>query len=237
MQINRIFLCILLILSLTFLAACSGASARSEEQDRSFIDSLTFLGDSTTAHMLKRAPLRDGEHSRQVWATASRYLNLDSKITYTKIICPDFSEEMTIAEAAARVKPHYLVITLGIDYGVYYYRNDLATFRFYYEKLLNEITSASPNTQLILQSIFPVARCCTVITNEMVDAANSEIRSIAASRGLFYLDSNRILRDESGYLCPQFCFSEDGIHLTRTAYEKIFSHISSLESAIKEANT
>ncbi len=190
---------------------------------------LTFLGDSTTAHMASRAKVAQG----QVWASKSRYLNLSARITYEKIICPTNGEELTIAEVAAIVRPERLVITLGIDYGVYYYRNDLKTFALYYEKLLDAILDASPETTLILQSIFPVGRSSHAITKEMVGNANAVIADIAAKRNLVFVDATGVLCDSDGYLKDEFCYSADGIHLTATAYEAILENLKNYETEIR----
>ena len=239
MHFNRVFLCLLCCLLLC--NGCEKASAAHTEamqeqvcnKQACFLDTLTFLGDSTTAHMLLRAPLKDGKESKQVWATKSRYLNLSSRITYEKIICPENGQELTIAEVAAVTKPARLVITLGIDYGVYYYRNKLDTFGYYYEKLLDAILAASPNTNLILQSIFPVGKNSTVITNAMVDNANRVIAEIAARRSLVYIDTATALKDAEGYLKADYCYSDDGIHLTASAYEAIFENIKNYETEVK----
>ena len=117
------------------------------------------------------------------------------------------------------------MITLGIDYGVYYYRNDLSVFSKYYEKLLDEIHAASPQTKILLQSIFPVTADCKGITNEMIDNANAAIRALAEKKEICYLDTQSVLRDKEGYLKKEYCFSEDGIHLTSAAYCKILAYI------------
>ena len=163
---------------------------------------------------------------KQIWATKERYLNLDSHITRAKIVAPDTGKEERIAEVAARLKPQNLVITLGIDYGVYYYRNDLSVFTKYYERLLDDVATASPDTRIYLQSIFPVSTACKSITNEMIDNANAAIRALAQKRNLPYLDTQSVLRDERGFLKKEYCYSEDGIHLTGAAYEAILAYIS-----------
>lgn len=238
MHFNRIFLCIFCLL-LPFTAACGTAKAATDIQslpvsqnELAFIDTLTFLGDSTTAHMATRAPFGEKGAAGRVWMTKSRFLNLSPRITYERIVCPDNGEEMTIGEVAARIKPAYLVITLGIDYGVYYYQNDQKSFAYYYEKLLDTIHTASPDTTLILQSIFPVGVQSRSITNEMVDAANQTIAAIAAKHGLVFVDANSILKDSDGFLAQKYCYSDDGIHLTAAAYEKIFENLKNYESEI-----
>ena len=220
MRYNRIFLFFLLF-SLLF-CSCQRTGAVEEASGSDPVASLTFLGDSITAHMQSRAAVKP----EQIWATKERYLNLDSRITHAKILAPDTGKEERIADVAARVKPQNLVITLGIDYGVYYYRNDLSVFAKYYEKLLDQISAATPDTRIILQSIFPVAASCKGITNEMIDNANATIKEIAARRNLLYLDTQSVLRGADGFLKKEYCFSEDGIHLTRTAYDAILAYIS-----------
>ena len=219
MRYNRIFL--LLFATLTLLCACQHAQAANKAVDTRFTDSLTFLGDSITAHMESRADVR----AAQIWASKARYLNLDSRITYAKIVAPDTGEEELIADVAARIRPPYLLVALGVDYGVYYYRNEPQTFAKYYEKLLDALSAASPDTKILLQSVLPVAESCKALTNEMIDRTNTVIREIAARRGLSYLDTQSVLRDENGFLRAEYCYSEDGIHLTAKAYTAILNYI------------
>ena len=220
MRYNRIFLFFLIVCQL--LCGCARADAAQEGGEQAALADFTFLGDSITAHMQSRAAVAPA----QIWASKERYLNLDSRITYAKIVAPDTGKEEPIADVAARLKPAHLVITLGVDYGVYYYRHDLSLFAKYYEKLLDLIEKASPDTKLYLQSILPVTAACQNITNEMIDNANAVIKEIAQARNLTYLDTQSVMRDADGYLKKEYCYSEDGIHLTRTAYEKILDYIS-----------
>ena len=219
MRCNRIFLFVFTLLLLC--SGCQRAVAAEPVPTGSFTDSLTFLGDSITAHMEQRADVSPS----QIWATKERYLNLDSRITYAKIVAPDTHEEESIAAVAARIKPRYLVITLGVDYGVYYYREDLSLFALYYEKLLDAVQTASPDTVILLQSIFPVGEDSKIITNSMIDNANAVLHDIAERRALLYLDTQSVLRDENGYLKREYCYSADGIHLTEAAYDAVLSHI------------
>ena len=87
---------------------------------QAYQDKLTFLGDSLTAHLVSRGVLTDGQNTKQVWRTKDNMLNLDSPITSDKINLPGTDRYVTIAEAAAELKPEILVITLGTDYGVSY---------------------------------------------------------------------------------------------------------------------
>ena len=87
---------------------------------------------------------------------------------------------------------------------------------------------------MILQSIFPVTAASTAITNEMIDNANLVICAIAADRGLVFVDANRVLKDEDGYLAAAYCNSADGIHLSEAGYAKILKNLAEYRSAICE---
>lgn len=235
MLINRIFsLFLAFFLALPAFVACRAEQTPPDEnrpvasEGEAFFDTLTFLGDSTTAHMQQRSAIP----KERIWATAERYLNLDSRITYAKIVAPDSGAQETIATVAARLQPRRLVITLGIDYGVYYYRDRPELFRLYYGKLLDAISEASPRTTLILQSIFPVGRNARGVTNAMVASANAIIAEIAQERALFFVDQTPVLADTEGFLRDEYCYSEDGLHLTASAYTAILGHFAELEDKI-----
>ena len=189
----------------------------------SYQDSLTFLGDSLTAHLVSREVLTGRRNTTQVWRTASGMLNLNSEITEARIRDPYGGESLTIAEAAAKYKPPVLVITLGTDWGVSYLGE--TDFKHAYRKLICAIREASPDTILILQSIYPVTESCAVLTNAQIDRANGWVVELAETEGCAYLDTCRVLKDESGALAAQYCDSADGIHLNRAAYEVILAYI------------
>lgn len=186
-------------------------------------DSLTFVGDSLTAHLVSRAVLTDGKNTRQVWRSESNMINLNSEVTSAKIIYPATGEKMTIAEAAAAAKPPILIITLGTDWGVSYLSEQ--EFKDCYSKLVRQIKEASPDTVIILQSIFPVTKDCTVLNNQKIDTANTWVKAIAAENGCRYLDTQSVLKDGNNCLKAEYCNSTDGIHLTASAYEAILAYI------------
>lgn len=189
----------------------------------SYQDSLTFLGDSLTAHLVSREVLSDGRQTTQVWRTASGMLNLNSEITEARIRDPLGGESLTVAEAAAKYKPPVLVVTLGTDWGVSYLGE--TDFKHAYRKLIRAIRASSPDTAIILQSIYPVTETCSVLSNAQIDRANGWVVELAQDEGCSYLDTCRMLKDDSGALAARYCDSADGIHLNRAAYEVILAYI------------
>lgn len=190
---------------------------------QAYQDKLTFLGDSLTAHLVSRGVLTDGQNTKQVWRTKDNMLNLDSPITSAKINLPGTDRYVTIAEAAAELKPEIHIITLGTDYGVSYLVE--TDFKAYYTKLVRAIQEASPNTVILLQSIFPVTAGCKVLSNEKIDRANGWVKAVAAENNCRYLDTQSVLKDENNCLRDSLCISEDGIHLNTEAYRLILSYI------------
>ena len=207
--------------------------AQTEDMGQDYLDSIIFLGDSTTYHMINRAVLSGGKDTKQVWSGASGWLNLDGNIHNTTIRYPRTGQEMTIAQAVALEKPKYLVITLGIDYGVAYC--DQNKFTTYYGKLLTAIKQASPDTKIILQSIFPVSSAyeqsviasgkeSTGITNAKIDTANTWVMQLAKDYGCKYLDTASILKDNNGAM--RAIYDEgDGIHMKADAYKAIVQYV------------
>jgi lysophospholipase L1-like esterase len=186
-------------------------------------NTLTFVGDSLTAHMRSRGVLEGGTATTQVWATQSGMLNLNSDITSAKIICPGTDQAVTISEAARLLQPPVLIVTLGTDWGVSYLSE--SEFKYCYGKLIRSIADASPDTIVVLQSIFPVLDSCAVLSNRQIDRANGWIRDLAVEYDLPYLDTQSVLKDGSGALRADYCNADDGIHLTASAYRAILTYI------------
>lgn len=191
-------------------------------------DSLTFVGDSLTAHLISRGVLTGGTATTQVWRTESNMLNLKPGITAQTVIFPGPGTQtgtlMTVAEAAALAKPKILIITLGTDWGVAYF-DKKEDFVACYADFIRGIMEASPETAIVVQSIFPVTEDCRVLSNAQIDRANGWIKSMVAEIGCYYLDTQSVLKDENGYLKAEFCNSTDGIHLGVKGYEAILAYI------------
>jgi len=168
--------------------------------------------------------LTGGTETRQVWTPESGTLSLDPNIAKALIHNPYSGTDMTIAEAAGQVKPEYMVLTVGLNNGVPFL--DEGEFKLCYRKLINAIVAASPNTKIILQSIYPVASNNTKesITNEKIDRANGWIKELAEEYNIKYLNTNPSLKDADGYLKMSYQ-NGDGIHLNRSGFEAVLNYI------------
>ena len=181
-----------------------------------YIDKIIFLGDSTTNGLRAYSMLKDGRKTTQVWTPQSGTLTL-SNVSFETIVYPETNEQITIKEAVTRKQPEYLVITLGVN-GVSFM--DEEYFKSEYKGMLETVMAASPNTKIICQSIFPVARSypsLKSINNDKIRAANKWILEVAAEVGVKFIDTYSVLADSEGWL-PESYHNGDGIHLHTVSF-------------------
>ena len=196
---------------------------------QAYQDSLIFVGDSTTAHLRSRGVLSGGTETKQVWCPENNTLLLTSQITSLEIVYPDTGESMTIPAAAGLKKPAYIVFTIGIN-GVTSSVKNKDDFLYNYGKLTKAVAAASPETAILIQSVFPVASNCDAFSKTPAEV-NADIRTLNAwllefadENGYRYLDTHSALADDGGML-PVSYQNGDGIHLTAEAYNLVLQYI------------
>jgi len=197
--------------------------AETADMGQAYVDSMVFLGDSTTYGLKYYGMLSGGSDTMQVWTPTSGTLTLSYQSVAT-IYYPETGEEIPIREAAARKQPEYLVITLGVN-GVSFM--DEAYFKSEYTALVRGIQQASPNTKIILQSIFPVAsdyQYISSINNVKIAAANQWVIEIAEETGTKYLATSSALIGSDGFL-PGDYQNGDGLHLNPTSFSIVLNYI------------
>ena len=98
--------------------------------------------------------------------------------------------------------------------------------------LIRAIQEASPDTRIILQSVYPVTLDCSAwkengaTVSEYTRTLNSWLPEIAASfENVRFVDTASVLTDDEGCLISSYDFNGDGIHLTTSAYEQILLYL------------
>lgn len=199
---------------------------KTADYGQNYIDSITFFGDSSISRMLDLEMLTGGDKSYQIWSGESGDIPLDSNIAEISVLFPENDEVVKIGDAMQRRSPKYLIVTLGINNGVPYC--DKETFSSYYQSIIDVLVESSPNTTIILQSIFPVSKKAErknpAVTNEKIDAANSWIIELCAKNDLKFLNTASALKNEKGYLNSDYV-SEDGISMNDSGYKKVLRYI------------
>lgn len=192
---------------------------------REYLDRIVFLGDSTTygIGVYYGYGYTDLCPPDQVWTPASGTLTL-SYYSIATIVYPETGEELTISDATERAKPDIMVITLGVN-GISFM--DEEWFIRDYTALVENIQAASPDTKIILNSIYPVAASYKYqkdINNDKIRAANTWIEQIAENTGSRFLNSYESLVGSDGYL-PESMQNGDGLHLTGEAFGIVMNYL------------
>ena len=236
------FICVILSFLLTLCACANLKPAESDipvlitEENYSttdtYLDDITFLGESTTYHLKSRGVLSGGKNTTQVWAPKSGTLMLDASICECRIIYPETKEELSLGEALKLKKPKYMLLTFGLNGATAFISKGEGYFKYCYQKLIDLIFEYSPDTKIIINSCFPIAKNMDMsrytvdakTLNAYIDTINGWARALASENGVFYTDTASRLKDEEGYLKPSLQ-AEDGYHLNESAYREILSYL------------
>ncbi len=122
-------------------------------------------------------------------------------------------------DAVTKGKPKKIFLLIGINDiadGI-----DVDTIADNYERLVDEILTASPDTRLYLQSVMPVDTRDTrfkglIGRDGRIPVLNEKIRDIATRTTLTYSDLWPALADSDGRLDRRY--SNDGLHLLGDGY-------------------
>ena len=197
-----------------------------KEQDpapQEYLDSITFLGDSLTYGLKVYGVLSGGKNTTQVWFPKSGTICLN-EVPDVKIYYPEDDEEITVREALKRKQPKMFCISLGVN-GISWLTE--TTFKNEYRKIINTVLEVSPNTQMILQSIYPVGvhyEHVRNINNKKISQANVWIAQLAQEYGIAYLNTAEILLNSDGFIKEEFV-GGDSLHMGPEAYQLVLKYI------------
>ena len=206
-------------------AAASTRLGATEDAGRDYLNKIVFLGDSTTygiGYYYGRG-YTDLCPASQIWTPKSGTLTL-SYYSIATVVYPPTGEEIPIAEAVKRAKPEILMITLGVN-GVSFM--DEEWFIRDYTALVKLVQENSPDTKIILNSIYPVAASyqhLNSINNTKIRAANGWIERIAADTGARFLYSFESVVGADGWL-PESAHNGDGMHLSGETFTAVMQYI------------
>jgi lysophospholipase L1-like esterase len=195
-----------------------------EDAGQEYIDKIVFLGDSTTYGLKFYGMLSGGKETNRVWTPQSGTLTLNFWKT-TGIVYPETGTEIVMTEAVTLSKPEILCITLGVN-GITML--DETAFKKTYADMVRALQEASPETKIIINSMYPVEAIYEAknngINNERISAANEWLKAVAAETGTKYAETNLGLMDENGKLKAEMG-NGDGIHLGPDGFNKVLEYL------------
>ena len=208
----------------------SAVMGETSDYGMAYIDKMIFFGESTTSHLSSRGVLTGGKETDQVWSETSGTRTLSSKITSQIISTPDNVKGLTVVEACKQEQPEYIVLSFGLN-GIQQFISNKQSFVDPYTKLISAIQKASPNTKIILQSVYPITETNNTFSvdgltvDRYILTLNTWLQEIAESNSnVRYCDTASVLRNELNALNPVYD-EGDGIHLTKAAYEQILMYL------------
>ena len=195
-----------------------------EDAGREYLDKIVFLGECTTYGIgyYYRHGYSELCPSTQVWTPKEGYMYLAKHAT-AKINYVATGEQLSIPECARRARPEILIITLGLN-GFGAFTED--SYKEACRSLVASIREVSPNTEIILNTIYPVADSYeyqSLINNEKIAVFNTWIEELAEVLGCRFLNGFEALAVD-GKL-PENLQNGDGLHLAGEAYVKVMEYI------------
>ncbi len=194
-----------------------------------FMNGVAFFGESTTVHLRQRSSVP----ADRVWADRSGTARLDSNLAYRPLTDAKSGQSMTPIELAQRDQPSYLVLSFGLN-GIMDFSADPDQYLKKYQKLMDLLSEASPDTCFLIQSVYPVAQKDLQADwrfsvppdeiNEKIDLLNGYLEKHCDTlSNANFIDTSCKLKDPNGFLRREL--TTDGIHLNVAAYRLILSSI------------
>ncbi len=168
-----------------------------------YFERLVFIGDRTIGDMSKFAITELPRQGEQIWS-CSENMSIENAIVTENYLYPNWYEFVSFATAIKDYMPQYAILTFGsyTDNEDLAYTND--TFVQDYAELYIQLKACSPNTEIIIQSILPVANTCQYIAPEQIKERNEWLKGFCEQNAIYYLDTYSALADEDGYLKGEY---------------------------------
>lgn len=170
-----------------------------------------FAGDSTALYYVMNKIIT----GKQLWHKEG--VSLET-IFNQEIYINHNASGLTLIEAVEKNKPNKILLSLGT--------NSIATMEIdylisKYKELLKQMKEVSPNTIIIVQSIFPVAKSLDdnnkALNNDKINKINYYLLKTCSELNIPFLNTASVLKDENGTLKSGYyrtSTNENGVHLS-----------------------
>jgi len=194
---------------------------QSADAGDSYVDETLFLGDSNTARMYRMFDYCSYDN-----AIGSVGMTAKSLATFACVQVSTSSGYITMPQAVAKLQPRRVILTFGT--------NDLnpgykaADFVKNYRTGIEAIVTAYPSVDIIVNAIPPIGQQHSnqSLTQTQVDEYNKALVEMCQEKDWKFLNSAEVLKDSvTGYAKSGYVETSDGIHLTRTAMDALFTYI------------
>lgn len=133
----------------------------------------------------------------------------------------------TAVDYAKKRQPKHIIIMLGSN--SLSPQTDMDDFVTGNRGLINQLKKECPDSDICVLSVPPITAnsslaSYSMITNSIIDNANSRIKSLCGELGVKYYDINSVLKDENGYFSEKYA-EADGMHFLGSTYPVLLSGV------------
>lgn len=193
----------------------------SDDAGESYIDETLFLGDSNTARMYRMFDYCSYDN-----AIGSVGMTAKSLATFACVQLSSSSSYVTMPQAVALLQPKRVILTFGTNDLNPNYKT--ADFIKNYQTGIEAVVTAYPSVDIIVNAIPPIGQQHSnqSLTQTQVDEFNKALVEMCKEKGWKFLNSAEALKDSTtGYAKAGYVETSDGIHLTRTAMDALFTYV------------
>ena len=187
-----------------------------ENKGDEYFNSLIIVGDSNMKNMYEYGHIQKGKS----WAKPC--LHAES-MHYEELNIYGIGK-MTLFGALDKYKPEKLILNFGSFSSLWITEE---VFKTKASELIEKIKEISPNTEVVLISIYPVTQYGKNNDNfsqSSINKCNFILLELANKYKLKYLDVQTVLKDSTGYGNPSYYIS-DGFHLTSNGQKIVKEYI------------
>jgi len=154
------------------------------------------------------------------------YINQTGTAVYNRGISGDTSDRLLerFEKNVLNIEPKNIVLLIGTnDFG---YGLTMDNTVENVDKMLSETLKKCPDTNIILQSVYPVStemRSYDKKKNKAIPVLNKRLKDIANKHGVTFVDLTDILSDHNGNLKEKYTY--DGLHPTVFGFEAVVREI------------
>ena len=188
-----------------------------ENKGDEYFNDIVMVGDSNTMNMYLNGYLK----GINAWAIPCLHA---ANMHYWDINLYGIGIQMKLLDAVSKYKPEKMILNLGIFSTTWIKQEQFIEKS---NEIIEKIKEASPNTELMLISIYPILQYGTnenKFEQSVINKYNFMILEMANAHDIKYLDVQEALKDESGYGNPYY-FVGDGFHLTLAGHSTVKEYI------------
>lgn len=182
-----------------------------------YFNSITMVGDSNTMNFYLNGILQ----GVNAWAIPCLHA---STMHHWDINLYGLGIQMKLLDAMEKYQPSKVILNFGTFSTTWIGQEEFIEKA---NEIIEQIKEKSPNTQLVLASIYPITKNGTNINKfnqDTINKYNYMILEMANKHNLKFLDVQEVLKDDTGYGNPAY-FVEDGFHLTYLGHSVVKEYI------------